>query len=90
MLGLSVELNQAGQGPHLGQGVLRPLRRGAVRLADVAEGEGHVLQGEVTERKSTRIRAGSREPRRLDTNLCFMLGQSRNLCFRLDHWMKLS
>lgn len=36
---------------NLGQCLLRPLRGAAVGLADVAQGKGHVLQGEVTGKK---------------------------------------
>lgn len=35
----------------LGERLLRPLRVAAVRLADVTEGQRHVLQGEITERR---------------------------------------
>lgn len=56
---------------NLGQCLLRPLGGAAVGLADVAQGKGHVLQGEVTEKK---VRAEGRpeedqEQRLLEVNV---------------------
>lgn len=39
----------------LGERLLRPLRVAAMRLADVAEGQRHVLQGEIAERRKSRL-----------------------------------
>lgn len=36
----------------LGECLLRPLRVAAVRLADVTQGQRHVLQGEITGRRT--------------------------------------
>lgn len=38
----------------LGERLLRPLRVAAMRLAEVTEGQRHVLQGEITERWKSR------------------------------------
>lgn len=52
----------SGSVANLGQCLLRPLGGAAVGLADVAQGQRHVLQGEITEKK---VRAeGSREGQR--------------------------
>lgn len=46
----------------LGERLLRPLRVAAVRLADVTQGQRHVLQGEITARRRRRDRSDRRRP----------------------------
>lgn len=50
----------------LGERLLRPLWVAAMRLADVTEGQRHVLQGEITERQRRPV---SRIPSKYETLL---------------------
>lgn len=53
----------------LGERLLRPLRVAAVRLADVTQGQRHVLQGEITARQRRRERSDRRRPRPVEKTL---------------------